>query len=153
MRLESSIVIRQKTHEVCRFLADPLNVPKWDRGVAAVEVMGEGNPQGIGCEFATLGYSASLPDRGRMDYRVTEAESDGRESCVELISRTGNARFFRAARWRQHVEDVLEGSRVTVVAEFQLRARYLLLAPVLRILGPSALRKDMRSLKRSLENA
>ncbi len=154
MRLECSIEIRRRAEDVWRFLADPCNLSKWDRGVAAVEVTHATVPPGVGFEFATMGYPGSGPDAGRMAYRVIEADSLQRDCSTVLTSRTGNARFFRTAQWRHRVKDAPEGSRVTFTAEFRLRLRYFLLAPVLYfMLGKSGIRRDLVSLKNVLENS
>ncbi len=153
MHLQSTITIRRNAHEVCGFLGEPENLPKWDRGVASVEVKNEITQPGVGFEFTTVGYPGSGADHGRMTYRVAEADATGRNVCAELTSRTGNARFFSSAEWRQSVEDWPEGCRVTFSTEFRLRFRYWLLAPVLWMIGASALRRDLVNLKRVLENA
>jgi hypothetical protein len=151
MRLQSHILIRRKAEEVWTFLTEPLNLSKWDRGVAAVEVPDTTVPAGIGFEFTTVGHAGTGRDRGRMTYRLTEADPVERRYRVELTSRTGNARFFTAAHWNVRVEDAPEGSMVMCSTEFQLRLRYLLLAPVLYFLK-SAMHRDLVNLKSVLEN-
>src|SRR5262249_34523468 len=127
MRLESSIVIRRKSEEVWKFLTEPSNLPKWDRGVAMVEIPDVKAPAGVEFEFTTVGHAGSGQDRRRMTYRVTEADPGQKDCRIELTSRTGNARFFSAAQWHIRVEDAPEGSRVMCSTEFRLRGRYLLL--------------------------
>jgi len=150
MRLKSDIAIRRKAEDVWKFLTQPSNLAKWDRGVAAVEVPDASVPPGVGFEFTTVGHAGAGPDHGRMTYRVTEADVMEKYYRVELTSRTGNARFFRAAYWHVRVEDAPEGSRVTCSTEFQLRARYLLLAPMLYFMK-GAMHRDLVSLKSVLE--
>ena len=53
MRLECTIVIHRKAEEVWRFLAEPSNLAKWDRGVAAVEAKDANAPAGVGFEFTS----------------------------------------------------------------------------------------------------
>jgi len=151
MRLESNIVIRRKAEEVWKFLTQPSNLAKWDRGVATVEVPDSTVPAGVGFEFTTVGHAGTGPDHGRMTYRVTEADLVEKNYRVELTSRTGNARFFRAAHWHVRVEDAPEGSRVMCSTEFQLRVRYLLLAPVLYFMK-GAMHRDLVNLRSVLEN-
>ena len=153
MRFESTIVIRRNPDEVRRFLAEPLNLPKWDRGVAAVEMSSPGNPPGVGSEFTTVGHSGSGQNSGRMTYRIAAADPDGSHARAQLTSRTGNARFFTAAEWFQTVEDAPEGSRVTFSTEFRLRFRYLFLVPILSMIGNRALRMDVVHLRDVLENS
>jgi carbon monoxide dehydrogenase subunit G len=152
MRLESTIVIRRKSEEVWRFLTEPSNLAKWDRGVAMVEMSDANAPVGVGLEFTTVGHAGSKPDRGRMRYQVTEADPGQKDFCVELTSRTGNARFFRAAQWHMRVQDAPEGSRVICSTKFRLRVRYLLLGPVLYLMK-SRIDRDLVSLKSALENS
>jgi hypothetical protein len=80
-----------------------------------------------------------------------EADPVEKDCRVELTSRTGNARFFRAAHWHFRVEDAPQGSRVLFSTEFRLRVRYLLVAPVLYFMK-SAIHRDLVSLKSVLEN-
>ena len=152
MRLQSSVVIRRKPDEVWSFLTDPLNIPRWDRGVAAVEV-NQSSPRGAGLEFTTVGQPGSGPDRGRMTYRVTEAGPQKMDCRAALTSRTGNARSVRAAAWRQQVEDTPPGLRVTISVEFRLRFCYFWLAPLLFVFGNSAHKKDLRHLQDVLEKS
>jgi len=151
MRLESTIVIRRKSEEVWRFLTEPSNLAKWDRSVAMVEMSDANAPAGVGLEFTTVGHIGSGPDRGRMTYRVKEADPGQKDYRVELTSRTGNARFFSAAQWHIRVEDAPEGSRVMCSTEFRLRLGYLLLAPVLYFMK-SGIDRDLVNLKSALEN-
>lgn len=152
MRFTSTILIRRNADEVRGFLTDPSNLPKWDRGVAAVEVPGQTNVSGVGFEFTTVGYPGSGADKGRMTYRVTATDRDGMDCRTELTSRNGNARFFRSAEWRQVIEDAPEGSRVTFSTQFRLHFRYFLMAPVLCLFGKSALHKDLVHLRTVLES-
>ena len=106
---------------------------------------------GVGFEFTTVGHAGSGLDRGRMTYRVTEADPEEKDCRVDLTSRTGNARFFTTAQWRTRVEEAPEGSRVKISTEFRLRLRYLLLTPVFYVMK-SAIRRDLVRLKSVLEN-
>ena len=151
MRLESTIVIRRQAEEVWKFLTEPSNLVKWDRGVARVEKPDATAPAGVGFEFTTVGHASSGSDFGRTTYRVTEADPVERDCRVELASRTGNARFFTAALWHVRVEDAPEGSKVMCSTEFRLRIRYLLIAPLLYFMK-SAIRRDLVNLKSVLEN-
>jgi len=151
MHLESTIVIRRESEEVWRFLTEPSNLAKWDRSVAMVEMPDANVPAGVGFEFTTVGHAGNGPDRGRMTYRLKAADPAQKDYCVELTSRTGNARFFSSAQWHIRVEDAPEGSRVLCSTDFRLRVRYLLLAPVLYFMK-SAINRDLASLKSTLEN-
>jgi Polyketide cyclase / dehydrase and lipid transport len=152
MRLESSVMIRRAPEEVWSFLEDISNVPKWDRGVAAVRVTSS-SPAAIGSEFDTLPYPRHEGDDlewGRMSYRVTEWDRVGRSCAVKLINSTGNARFFRTAAWLTRVEPAPQGSRVVSCVDFALRLRYAFLAPVLYA-KRHAILTDLQCLRRVLE--
>ena len=148
MRLESAIVIHRRADEVWKFLTEPANLPKWDHGVASVEFRDPTAPEGVGYEFTTVGHRG--PDLGRMTYRVSEVDAEARDCRLELTSRTGNARFFQSAGWRMRVEEVPEGSRVLCSAEFRMRRRYWMLAPVLYWM--KAMDRDLVGLKGVLED-
>lgn len=150
MRLESSVVIQKKPEEVWAFLGNLENVPKWDRGVAAVRQTSQTSP-GVGMEFQTLGYGKGTDEvkAERMSYRITKA--DPVEGCtVALTSTDGNARFFKMASWNFRVMPTTGGSLLVCVAEFRLRLRYLFLGPILYA-KRSAIQFDLWGLKQALE--
>ena len=152
MRLETQVLIRRSPDEVWAWLGDVSNVPHWDRGVAEVQANTKSKP-GVGFEFDTLGRSArTTRDRnwGKMSYRITETDPV-RGCTVQLTSNSGNARFFRSAEWRFRVEPDPQGSVVICAAHFQLRLRYLLLAPLFYSMT-SAIRRDLESLKSDIES-
>ena len=141
MKLEERIVIARDIEDVWAFFMDIQNLPKWDRGVARVQVTsGDG---GVGTTFDTF----AAGDRGRMSYEVTKL----RAPCEhEAVTHSG---FFRRARWHFTLKATAGGTGVTCVSDFSLRARHLWLAPVLAMTGPKALRTDLAELKRVAEAA
>lgn len=150
MHLESNIVIRRDPEQVWNFLGDITNIAKWDRGVASTTQTSQG-PMGVGTEFDTLAYpGASKEDkeRGRMSYRV--AAADCNHCTVQLTSSTGNALYFKQAKWDFHVEPAPEGSLLICSADFTLRLRYIFLVPILFAMK-SAIRRELENLKRVLE--
>jgi hypothetical protein len=151
MELKSSILIHRTPEQVWKFLGDPANVAKWDRGVADVEETSF-QPRNLGYEFNTVAHSKfNLPDRGRMSYRIKETDPAAERSIVELTSHTGNARFFRSAEWRFDVQPAVEGDSLTCSAVFSLRWNYLFLAPVL-YLGRKQIMIDLECLKLAVES-
>lgn len=86
-----------------------------------------------------------------MSYRITEIDPV-RGCTTELTSKTGNARFVQSGVWRFRVEEVPEGSRVIAEVRFKMCAKYLFLAPVFLLIARRAMRKDLESLKRVLED-
>lgn len=151
MVLETSVVIHRPPDEVWAYLGDFRNVAQWDRGVASTETTST-TPPGVGFEFDTLARSprtAKQRDWGKMSYRI--AEIDPVRGCtIQLTSHTGNARFFRTAKWRFRVEADASGSRVFCTADFRLRFPYQILAPVFFFMK-SAIRRDLESLRQQLE--
>jgi uncharacterized protein YndB with AHSA1/START domain len=152
MHLESSILIARPPERVWSFLGDVSNIPRWDRGVADVR-HGSSGVTGVGSEFETVADVDQPPDArrdGRMSYRIAEVDP-GRQQCrVELTSRDGNARYFKSASWTFRTECAQGGTRLTCSADFVLRLRWVVLAPVLYLMR-RAITNDLRRLKAVLE--
>jgi hypothetical protein len=151
MRLESKILVCRSPERIWAFLGDPANVSKWDRGVSEVVAKDGLASQGAGIEFDTLADPSKrgLKDRGRMSYRVEDVDPAG-YCTVRLTSTEGNARFFKEAEWRFHVEAALEGAWVHCAAVFTLRWQYLFMAPVLYA-ARKAILIDLKLLKEAIE--
>ena len=153
MHFEASIVIHRPRQQVWDFLGDIANISAWDRGVSRAEPAGQSQP-GVGFEFDTIGHprgSGTRGEWGKMSYRITEIDPAG--SCtIDLTSRTGNARWIKSGQWRFRAEDVPEGTRVHSGVSFKLRAAWLFLAPLFLIIWRPAMRRDLESLKRRLED-
>lgn len=154
MYFEGSITISRPCQEVWDFLGDISNISKWDRGVSRAEPIGESVP-GVGFEFETFAHPrAASPtgEWGKMAYRITEIDPERRSTAIELTSRTGNARYVQSAVWYFRSEEVPEGSCVFSAVDFKLHLRHMYLAPLLMLFWRRAMRKDLESLKRVLEN-
>src|SRR5215831_2767964 len=150
MRLRAEVIVRRTPAEVAAFLGDVRNIPSWDRGVAAVRTAPDAQP-GVGFAFETLGHpGAAGAEDGRMAYEVSAVGPEG--STLRLTSTSGNARYFRDAAWHCRLDPVPEGTRLTCVAEFTLRWRYLFLAPILYLMR-RAIRADLERIRRALEAA
>lgn len=154
MQLASDIVVNKSKEEVWSFLSEPQNIAKWDRGVKAVESHNAPLSSDAGLEFTTVGYGAAAPDQGRMSYRI--GQMDAEAGCrVDLVSRGGNARYFKSAYWLFRVEQSENGSnkrsRIECSVHFDLHRRYLWLAPILFFMK-GAINRDMIGLKRVLES-
>jgi hypothetical protein len=150
LRLASSIVIERSPEAVWTFLGDPVNVAKWDRGVASV-VEKDSAPRGVGFEFDTIAPDdLNLPDKGRMSYRIDEVNPHAGRCVVHLTSRTGNARFFENAVWQFDSQPEGNGTKLTCTATFTLRPQYFFLAPLL-YLKRNAILADLSLLKSAIE--
>ena len=152
MHLESSIVIRRQPEQVCSFLANVANIPKWDRGVAGIQ-RATSEPMGVGSEFDTVADPAARDDaqsQGRMSYRIADVDPDQHRCTVQLTSRDGNARFFKTAAWTFRAVAAPGGTLLTCSVDFILRLRYLILAPVFYVMK-GAIHADLRRLKQVIE--
>lgn len=139
MRLEQTVLISRPIEDVWAFFADIENLPRWDRGVARVQVTsGDG---GVGSTFDTF----AARERGRMSYEVTKLEPPYEN---EAVTRSGQ---FKLARWHFGFAARPEGTAVTCISEFWLRWEYLWLRPVFALIGEKAIRADLAELKRVLE--
>lgn len=154
MQLATNIVVNKSKEEIWGFLAEPQNIAKWDRGVKAVEPGKVALPSEECFEFTTVGYDAAAPNQGRMSYRIGQMDPEG--GCrVDLISHGGNARYFKSAYWLFRVQQLESGSkrsRIECSVHFDLRLRYVWLAPILFFMK-GAINSDMIGLKRVLESA
>jgi Polyketide cyclase / dehydrase and lipid transport len=135
MRFEERLFVARPVKHVWAFFEDLSNLPRWDRGVARVEVTSWTG--GVGTTSDTFAKN----DRGRMSYEVTEAEPNRRYPAV---TRSG---LFRLAQWQFDVEAADHGTSVACVSDFALRFRYLLLAPVFALLVGRAIRRDLAQLE------
>ena len=154
MYFEGNIAILRPCQEVWDFLGNISNIAKWDRGVSRAEPIGQSVP-GIGFEFETFAHPKGSDingEWGKMSYRITEIDPVRRSTAIELTSRTGNAKYVRSGVWYFRAEEAPEGTRVFSAVDFKLRLRYLYLAPMLMAFWRYAMRKDLESLKRVLEN-
>jgi hypothetical protein len=153
MHLETRILVRRKPEDVWSYLGEYSNVPAWDRGVGSVRH----NPDtatGVGFEFSTFkteSASDSNAERGKMSYRITEADAVNGYT-FQLTNSDGNARYFKGAKWSFKVDKVPEGALVTCAVLFKLRLKYIFLAPVFFLMR-GAIHHDLESLKRILEHA
>ena len=141
MHFEERVQIDRSPEQVWSFFEDISNLPKWDRGVARVELTsGSG---GVGSTFDTVGHG----ERGRMSYRITEVDP---RHHYRVVTHSG---FFKEAQWCFRLELVGSGTRVICTTDFSLRPRYLFLAPVLLLVTRrGAIRADLEHLKRVLED-
>jgi hypothetical protein len=140
MRIERRVVIARDIEDLWAFFMDIQNLPRWDRGVARVQATSA--QLGVGYTFDTF----AAGDRGRMSYEVTKLAPYE----YEVITRSG---FFRLARWQFTLEVTTGGTAVTCVSDFSVQTRHLWLVPVLAVIGPNAIRRDLAELKRVTEAA
>jgi hypothetical protein len=152
MHLRAKILVARSSEIVWRYLGNPSNIPKWDRGVGSVRHDPNTSP-GVGFELETFGRSdgsGSEAQRGRMAYRIAEANPvDG--CIVQLTNSDGNARYFKSAEWHFSVDPDPRGVWIVCAVHFKLRLRYIFFAPVLFMMR-GAIYRDLRGLKEAIEN-
>lgn len=120
---------------------DLSNLPRWDQGVATVELTSVTDGTiGTGSTFDTVGHNGR-----RMSYEVTALEENRRHKSV---TRSGE---FNWAEWDFTLEPTSTGTSVTCLSRFSLRRRFALLAPALRLLGGKGIQRDLATLKRVVE--
>lgn len=132
--LSASIHIGLALDAIPAVFADPRSLVLWDRSVARVELTCEG-PLRLGYTFDTLG-----PRGFRSSYRIIQLERY--VNRVELV----RARLFRWAVWRFEFKPAPVGTTICCSIDFELKRRYCLLGPLLR-LARGALDQDLRRLK------
>lgn len=139
LKLSEQLAVGLPVADVWSFFMDLSNLPRWDRGVAQVEVTsGDG---GVGSTFDMIGHGG----RGRMSYEVTELDENRRHAAV---TRTGQ---FKWAEWRLTLDPIASGTNVTCTCRFCLRLRFVFLAPVLLLVGTRGIRRDLALLKNVIE--
>lgn len=138
MELRAQVDISRPVNQIWSFFMDLSNLPRWDQGVATVEVTSDTG--GIGTTFDTIGHNGR-----RISYEVTELEEDYRHKSV---TQSGE---FNWAEWDFTLVPNGTGTTVTCLSRFSLRPRFALLAPALRLLGGRGVRRDLAALKRIIE--
>lgn len=139
LKLSEQVDIGLPVDDVWSFFMDLSNLPRWDRGVATVEITsGDGE---VGSTFDTIGHRG----RGRMSYEVTDLDENRRHTAV---TRSGQ---FTWAEWQFTLDPVASGTSVTCTCRFSLRLRFVFLAPVLLLLGARGIRRDLALMKQVME--
>jgi glycosyltransferase involved in cell wall biosynthesis len=138
MELTAEVNVSCAATDVWSFFMDLSNLPRWDQGVASVEVSADTG--GIGTTFDTVGHNGR-----RMSYEVTELQENYRHKC---LTRSGE---FNWAEWEFTLSPSDSATTVACVSRFSLRRRFLWLAPALRLLGKRGVRRDLGVLKQVLE--
>jgi len=138
MELRAEVDIGRPVSEVWSFFMDLSNLPRWDRGVATLEVTSDTG--GISTTFDTIGHNGR-----RMSIEVTHLEENYRHKAV---TRSGE---FNWGEWDMTLVPSGTGTTVICLCRFSLRRRFVLLAPALRLLGGRGVRRDLAALKRVIE--
>jgi hypothetical protein len=138
---KKEITVNRTPEFVWNFFMDITNLPKWDRGVARVEITSIDPSAKVGATFDTIGFR----ERGRMSYRVTEIDSVRHSNRVVT-----NSGVFKEAEWHLLLEPAEGGTRVICAVDFSLRPQYFILGPILYF-NQNAIMTDLEFLKRILE--
>jgi len=135
--LKSEIVVPQGREQVWSIVGDPAQSSRWDRSIARV-IPESSLPLGVGWRGTTV-----APSGMRQQFQITEYQPP------ELLSfKLLESKMFRSASLRFTLLDTGSGTRVIHSIELDLRHR--ILWPILRILSPRALARDLDYLKDEL---
>ena len=74
MDFANAVTIERPVHDVFAFVADPVNVPKWNYAIVETRKTSDG-PVGVG---TTYRQTRSLPTRSEETIRITELVPDRR---------------------------------------------------------------------------
>jgi carbon monoxide dehydrogenase subunit G len=133
MRIRKQIEVRRPLAEVFDYVVDFSNAAEWDPGVAEARKLTDG-PVGVGTDFDVVALFRG--NRHRFHYVVTGLEAQRR---VVLAGEGERARSVDEIA----VEPAGDGTRITYIADFQLKGIFRpagpLLAPVLSRMGDDAL--------------
>lgn len=139
MELVATLEVKQKIQEVWEFLANPINSPKWDRSIASVKIIND-NPLTVGSVIET-----TSPDGMVQTWKLTEYKPNQEFKFILLESN-----FFKFAELSFKLKNTSKGTLITHHVLMKFNFRYLFLYPVLLLTNKKALRRDLDSLKNTL---
>ena len=139
--VEGTVVINRPIEEVFAYLANPENASQWQGAVVEAKQTSEG-PVGVG----TTGKMTSqfLGRRGESTWEITEFELNKKAT---LKSTSGPVPYEQSATF----ESVDEGTKVTLVAEFDIGGFYKLAEPLFTRMGHRQAEADFANLKDLVE--
>ncbi len=140
-RIETSVVINRPVKEVFAFLEDPANDPQWQSGLLEAEYTSEG-PLGVGTTAREV--RKLLGRRIESTYEITEYEPD---SKMALKTTSGPIPIEQSASF----EAVEEGTKVTLVGEFEPGGFFKLAEPIVGRVAKRQFEADVANLKELLE--
>jgi hypothetical protein len=140
MKLSATTLISRNPDDVFAYLANRTNLPQWAEEVGSVRKLTK-ESVGEGSRFRIEGKLA-----GRVLPSVYEI------TCYEAPLRLGGHNSGLLAFDESYeLEPSAEGTLVRQSADVRLEGHFLFLAPLLRLVLSSQLRRDFKNLKRVLE--
>lgn len=141
VKVEGTVVINRPIEEVFAFLANPDNASQWQGSVLESKQTSEG-PVGVG----TTGQAASqfLGRRIESTWEVTEYELN-RKATLKTTS--GPVPYEQSAT----LESVDEGTKVTLVAEYEVGGFFKLAEPIVARMAQRQAEGDFANLKDLVE--
>ena len=141
VKVEGTVVINRPIEEVFAFLANPDKSSQWQGMVLEAKQTSEG-PVGVG----TTGQSSSqfLGRRIESTWEVTEYELNRKTA---FKSTSGPVPYEQSAT----LETVDEGTKVTLVAEYEVGGFFKLAEPIVARMGQRQAEADFANLKDLLE--
>ncbi len=139
--VEGTVVINRPIEEVFAYIANPENASQWQGAVVEAKQTSEG-PVGVG----TTGQSTShfLGRRAESTWEVTEYELNRKAA---LKSTSGPVPYEQSASF----ESVDEGTKVTMVGEYEVGGFFKLAEPIFTRMGHRQAETDYANLKDILE--
>jgi len=140
MDFANAVTIERPVHDVFAFVADPVNVPKWNYAIVETRKTSDG-PVGVG---TTYRQTRSLPTRSEESIRITELAPDRR------FALRGDLGPF-AGTLRYQFEDLGGRTRLTNTASLEVRGVMKLAAPFATRRVRDAVAANLGDLKQLLE--
>ena len=141
VKVEGSVVINRPIEEVFAFLNNPDNTSQWRGSVLESKQTSEG-PPGVGT--TGQGVSQFLGRRSESTWEITEYELNRK---VTSKSTSGPVPYELSATF----ESVDEGTRVTLVGEFEVGGFFKLAEPIVARMAQRQAEADFANLKDLVE--
>ena len=141
VKLEGSVVINRPIEEVFAFLTNPENSSQWQGSVLESKQTSEG-PRGVGTTGQVV--SQFLGRRIESTWEVTEYELNRKTTSK---STSGPVPYELSAT----LETVDEGTRVTLVGEYEIGGFFKLAEPLVARMGQRQADADFANLKDLVE--
>lgn len=142
MDFANAVTIERPVHDVFAFVADPVNVPKWNYAIVETQKTSDGSV-GVG---TTYRQTRSLPTRSEETIRITELVPDRR------FALRGDLGPF-AGTLRYQFEDLGGRTRLTNTAHLEVRAVMKFAASFATRRVRDAVAANLEDLKQLLEGS
>lgn len=142
MDFANAVTIERPVHDVFAFVADPVNVPKWNYAIVETRKTSDG-PVGVG---TTYRQTRSHPTKSEETIRITELVPERR------FALRGDLGPF-AGTLSYQFEDIGGGTRLTNTAHLEVRGVMKLASPFATRRVRDAVAANLGDLKQLLEGS